>query len=98
MPDVWVIVAAAAGVAVLFGLLRPRQVAMTFADEREDRLTRRLAREVGCPLAAGLPAVRRELRLAPSLSDDTILKRAVYHYRRDAPDEPCPVFRSTKPG
>lgn len=98
MPDVWVIVAAAAGIAALFALLRPRQVVLNFLDEREERLTRRLAREVGCPLAAGLPAVRRELQLAPSLSDDTILKRAVYHYRRDMPDAPCPVFRSSRPG
>jgi hypothetical protein len=73
-------------------------VVLTFADEREERLTRRLAREVGCPLAAGLPAVRRELELAPSLPDDTLVKRAVYHYRREMPDAPCPVFRGSRPG
>jgi hypothetical protein len=98
MPELWMIVGAAAGLVLVFGLTRPRREVAHFDDEREERLTRRMAREVGCSLSAGLPSVRRELKLAPSLPDDTIVKRAIYHYRREMPDAPCPVFRGSRPG
>src|SRR5438067_9436970 len=102
MSEVWVIPAVAVTGIAGFGLYlylwvgRARPVA--FADEREERLTRALSRMVGCDLAAALPWVRREVRIAPGQSDEALLKRAAYHYRQDIPDRPRPVFRDRTPG
>jgi hypothetical protein len=76
---------------------RRRGEPVAFENEREERLTNQLAGLLGCSLAQALPALRRELRLAPSQSDETILKRAEYHYRRNVPDAPCPVWRGGRP-
>jgi hypothetical protein len=96
MPEVWE-VGLVAGVLFVTGLvvwsLRPGAAAVAFADEREERLTRKLAALVGCPLAHALPSVRQEIRIAPDQPDETLLKRAAYHYRRDLPEKTCTVYR-----
>jgi hypothetical protein len=101
MPEVWEL-AAIAGVLLVAVLVvwsrRPGSVAVAFADEREERLTRRLAAIVGCDLAHALPAVRREIGIAPDQSDETLLKRAVYHYRQDLPERTCSVYRGRTRG
>ena len=104
MPEDWmialaVLVGVVAGAGLYLGLGRRGEETGAFADEREERLTRRLAGQLGCPLAAALTAVRRELEIAPTQPDDTILKRAAYHYRQNLPDPgPCRVYRDRAPG
>jgi hypothetical protein len=93
MIDTWMIVGAMIAVVAGFVLLGRRERPMVFASPREEQLTRRLARIVGCPLADALPAVQRELDLAPGQSDDTLIKRAEYHYRQDLPEKSCSVYR-----
>ena len=90
------IVVAAIGICRV--LLRRKPVALAFHDEREERLTRRLAGEVHGSLADVLPSVREELRLGPSQSDETILKRAAYHYRQNLPEKTCSVYRDAAKG
>lgn len=98
------LVLAALGVAglVVTGLVlfarREAAPAVAFADEREERLTRRLAETLRCGLAQALPLVREELRLGPGQSDETLLKRAAYHYRRNLPEKACHVYRDRAPG
>jgi hypothetical protein len=100
MYDAWVpltITMAAIGAAGLYLLTRrPKPVAYT--NPQEERLTHKLARLVGCSLAQALPAVRRELEIAPSQSDETLLKRAAYHYRQELPERSCQVYRDPQPG
>jgi len=100
MSDMWLAVAVAvvAGLAVLRILLVQRTPVVEFADDREERLTHRLAEVVGCTPEEALPAVRRELEIAPGQSDETIIKRAAYHYRRAAPEKTCQVYRDRSPG
>jgi hypothetical protein len=111
MPDVWVSVAVAAAIALALGLTlvarrtrgaggrsRPEPHTPGAADGREERLARRLALLVGCSSAQALPAVRREIEFAPGQTDETLLKRAAYHYRRDLPERSCPVYRDRAPG
>src|SRR5205823_5871873 len=100
MPDPWLsltITAAAFAAAGLYLLTRrPRPV--VYANPREERLTRKLAQVVGCSLAQALPAVRREVDLAPKQSDETLLKRAAYHYRQELPETSGQVYRDKAPG
>lgn len=85
------------GVGAYFILARGEAVA--FNDGREKRLTERLAKRLGCPLAVAVDPVRRELGLAPDQTDDTILKRAEYHYRRNLPEPGlCRGYRDQRPG
>ena len=102
MPDLGTTVGIAAAVVGVAGLgvffFRPRPVPVTFASEREEDLTRKLADRLRCDLAQVLPSVRAELQIAPDQTDDTILKRAEYHYRRNMPDTPCGVWRDRSPG
>jgi hypothetical protein len=100
MPEVWVPLTLIAALAAAGYFLVPRRPApaLTFTDEREERLTREVARVVGCPLTAALPAVRRELGLSPNQSDETLAKRAAYHYRQDLPETTCRTFRDAAPG
>jgi hypothetical protein len=100
MLDVWIGVAVAVVVvlAVARVMLSRQAPVVEFSDAREERLTRRLAQAVGCDLAEALPAVRQELQIAPNQSDDTILKRATYHYQREAPEKTCSVWRDRSPG
>jgi hypothetical protein len=101
MPDVWVIVAAAA-VPLALGLAllarRRKEAPAAFTGGREEGLARRLAREVGCTPGQALPAVRRELGIAPHLPDGVLLKRAAYHYRRELPEKGCRVYRDRATG
>jgi hypothetical protein len=102
MSDVWVVVAGAVLVCLVVArvaLARREPPAVEFADAREERLTRRLAQVVGCSLAEALPAVQQELKIAPGQSDEILLKRAAYHYRREAPEKaPCAVYRDPARG
>lgn len=96
----WIAVAVA--VLVILVLCRisfaRRPAAIDFHDDREERLTRRLAQAVGCSLADAQAAVRREVQIAPDQLDETIIKRARYHYQRSVPERPCGVFRDRAPG
>jgi hypothetical protein len=102
MPEDWMIalaalVGVAAGVWLCLG--RGRHGAIAFENAREARLTRKLAGQLDCPLAVALEAVRRELTIAPQQPDETILKRAEYHYRRNLPEPgTCRVYRDRAPG
>jgi len=101
MTEAWVPLLVAAVGAVLVGLyLRPRRQPEppVFADEREERLARAVARAVGCPPAEALPAVRREIEYSPGQSDETLLKRAAYHFRRNMPEGTCGVWRDRAHG
>jgi hypothetical protein len=100
MSDVWLPLILTTGALAAGGLYllsrRPRSV--VFADQREERLTRQLARVLGCSLEDALPAVRKEIDLAPHQSDETLVKRAAYHYRQELPEKACPVYRDSSPG
>jgi hypothetical protein len=101
VPDDWVFALAAlaviVGVVLCLTFLR-REGEVEFADEREERLTRALADQLRCSLGAALEAVRRELAHAPTQPDDTILKRAAYHYCRNLPEPgTCRTYRD-RPG
>ena len=103
MPEDWMLAAgllvgvvAGAILYLAFGL---GGEAVAFADEREERLTRTLVGQLGCPLAAALDAVRRELNIAQQQPDETILKRAAYHYRQNLPEPgACRVYRDRTRG
>jgi hypothetical protein len=103
MPEDWVLpllacvaLGAAVGVYLGFGLRGP---SVAFENEREELLTLTLARRLRCPLESALAAVRRELRIEPGQSDETILKRAAYHYTRNLPEPGgCSVYRDRAAG
>ncbi|MBP3960742.1 hypothetical protein J8F10_36435 [Gemmata sp. G18] len=102
MPDEWVAVVVMLSVAAALGVVRLAVArggrAVTFANEREEQLTRRLASRIGCSLADALPAVRNEIRHGPNQTDETLLKRAEYHYRQNLPEHaPCRVYRDRAP-
>ena len=85
----------AVGLYLMFG----RGESVAFANEREKRLTHELADRVGCPLGYAHEFIYRELSIAPDESDQTILKRAEYHCRRDLPERaPCRTYRDRTRG
>ena len=100
MSVIWVSAAVGTVGVVAAGLLlrkrKPKPV--VFTDPREERLAKRVANTVGCSLSAALTAVRREMEYSPGQSDDTLVKRAVYHYRQDIPERTCSTFRDASPG
>jgi hypothetical protein len=105
VPDTWAIAAVATALPLALGLYlltrRPNRVTAPPAapgDEREERLAGRLARAVGCTPAQARPAVRREIGLGPTQPDETLLKRAAYHYRQDLPERACGVYRDRAAG
>jgi len=101
MPDIWVMVAAVGVIALSVYLLVPRnqKTEITFANDREERLTHKLAEMLGCSVADALPTVRREIELSPKQTDETLLKWAAYHYRQQQPEKTsCSVFRDRAPG
>lgn len=65
---------------------------------REGDLAVRLAKMVGCAPPRALAAVRHELDLAPTQSDEVILKRAAYHYRNGLPERERPAYRDAVKG
>ncbi|MBI2807244.1 MAG: hypothetical protein HYX68_19855 [Planctomycetes bacterium] len=85
------------GMTAWYFLPRPAQPSL-FENEREERLTRAMARIVGCSLKQALPAVRKELDIAPGQTDDTLIKRAAYHYRQDQPVAECPIYPEKRRG
>ena len=102
---VWLPMALAGTAGALIGmyLFRPRRRPEApppplFADGREERVTRLVARAVGCPVELALPAVRHEIDLAPHQSDDVLVKRAAYHYRQNLPETAGPVYRDRARG
>jgi hypothetical protein len=89
------------GARKLFAVLRRRanlEHPNAPGTDREKRLARRVADVVGCTPAQALPAVQREVRIAPGQPDDTLAKRAAYHYRADLPVPACPVYPDRAPG
>jgi hypothetical protein len=85
----------------LFAVLRRRanlEAPGAPGTDREKQLARRVADVVGCTAAQALPAVQREVRIAPGLPDEKLVKRAAYHYRADLPVPPCPVYPDRAPG
>ena len=100
MLEVWfpaaIVAAAVAAAGLYFVTRRPR--AAVFADPREERLTRKLAITVGCSLEQALPAVRREIEIAPNQTEETLIKRAAYHYRQELSEAACRVYRDTVRG
>ena len=98
MPIIIIIATAVAVVGLCLFLLRRQPIVVTYTDEREERLTRRLASQLHSSLADALPSVREELRIAPDQPDETILKRAAYHYRLNVPEKACSVYRDSAKG
>ncbi len=102
MSDELVVVAVAVGVVAALGVARFAAgrggCAVAFADEREESLTRQLASRIGCSLSDALPAMRHEIKHGPTQSDETLLKRAEYHYRQNLPEKTsCHVYRDRAP-
>jgi len=100
MSDLWLPLAilGAIGLLAMLYLRTRRDEPVVFADQREESLTRQLAHTVGCSLPQALAFVRREFDFAPAQSDDTLLKRAAYHYRQELPEKTCQVYRDRAPG
>ena len=100
MPPAWMplLIAATALAAAGVYLLSQSSKPVRFANPREERLTRKLARVVGCSLDQALPAVQREVKIAPNQSDETLIKRAAYHYQQELPEKVCQVYRDQAPG
>ena len=100
MSEPWIFVGVAAVVAVGLGLavraLRPRStdsVCEFLPEGRDGPLAVRLAEMVGCAPVQALPAVRHELDISPSQTDEVILKRAAYHYRTNLPERSPSIYR-----
>ncbi|MSR55211.1 MAG: hypothetical protein EXS09_18270 [Gemmataceae bacterium] len=100
MYDLWLPLAilGAVGLFALYYFRARHELPLVFANEREESLTRQLAQTVGCSLGQALAFVRNELDHAPSQADDTLLKRAAYHYRQELPEKTCQVYRDRAPG
>lgn len=96
LPVLIVVGIAAVGLYLVSGR-RPAEP-IVFENEREERLTRRLTQMVRCPLAVALQAIRKELHIAPGQADETLLKRAAYHYRQDQPEKVCSIYRDRARG
>ena len=99
MTDAWIplaLLVAGLAVVIVFRILgRPKPV--IFDDAREERLTKQVAQVIRCAPAQALAAVRREVAIAPNESDETILKRAVYHCRQELPEAPGAVYHDPAP-
>lgn len=90
-------VVAVVGAGVFFLTRRPARP-VVFQNEREERLAVAVARTVGCAPGDALSAVRQELDLAPSQSDEVLTKRAVYHYQQAIPERTCSTYRDRTRG
>lgn len=100
MIEAWIplMILAAVGAAAGWYAFGRRATPVAYADEREERLTRAIAREVGCSPGRALPFVRLEIELSPHQPDATLVKRAAYHYRQDLPVLACRTYRDRAPG
>ncbi len=101
MTEFWVAGAVvAAGVGFVLGrraVRKPQPVVEAMTD-REGQLAKRVAARAGCSVADALPAVRHELELAPHQTDDTLVKRATYHYQMNLPERTCTTYRDGAKG
>jgi hypothetical protein len=100
MADPWIITIVAAFAVLALVLVvrtlrstRSNSACSLLPEGREGELAVRLAKMVGCVPMQALAAVRQELDLAPSQSDDVILKRAAYHYRNAIPERRGAIYR-----
>jgi hypothetical protein len=99
MPELWIIagVVIVAGVGLAIRLNRSRPAEPTECEfvpaGRDGDLAVQLAKIVGCTPLLALDAVRHELDLAPTQTDEVILKRAAYHYRNNLPEREQPRYR-----
>jgi len=65
---------------------------------RESHLAKHVANRVRCTVYEALPAVRHELALAPDKDDETLVKRAAYHYQMALPEKACGVYKDSGKG
>jgi hypothetical protein len=95
MTPIWVAagVLTAGVVGVLAWRGRGKSAAEPEMTEREAHLARHVANRVRCTVFEALPSVRNELALAPNADDETLAKRAAYHYQMGLPEKPCGVYR-----
>lgn len=102
MPELWLPIGLAALIAGSFLVwrlaLRRTNSAMPVPDTREHRLSQQLARVLNCRVRDVLASVRYELNHSPQAADETILKRARYHYQQNLPERTCNVWQDRKAG
>lgn len=103
MATIWVVSAAVATAVIGFALGRrasakARPQPPLFESEREEQLARRVAARAKAGVSAVLPAIRHEIALAPNQTDDTLVKRALYHYQMSRPERDCGGYRDTVRG
>ena len=102
MTAIWVSVAV---VTAVIGFALGRRVAakgrpkpLAFESEREEQLARRVAARAKAGVGDVLPSIRHEIALAPNQTDDTLVKRAIYHYQMSRPERECGGYRDTVRG
>lgn len=102
MNELWLAVGLGVVAVAVIGLTlrkrKPTTVRTLKVDSREDRLSRALAKTVGCTPREALPSIQLELDLGASHPDETILKRAKYHYQQNLPETICNTFRDRAVG
>ncbi|CAN5454104.1 hypothetical protein BH11PLA2_BH11PLA2_31820 [soil metagenome] len=105
MNELWLPLGIAITAAVIGGLFLRNRKPSDQADppivklnEREVRLSRQLAKTVGCTPSEALPSIQLELELGENHPDETILKRAKYHYQRSLPEKICNTYRDRSVG
>ena len=100
MTPIWVAagVLAAGVVGVLAWRRRGKSTVEPEMTEREAHLAKHVANRVRCTVYAALPAVRHELGLDPNKDDETIVKRASYHYQMALPEKACGVYKDSGKG
>ena len=101
MTPVWIAAAVvAAGVGFVLGrrAVRSAPVVEPEMTEREAHLAKHVAQRARCTVFAALPAVRHELALAPDKDDETLAKRATYHYQMALPEKDCTTYRDSVKG
>jgi len=100
MTPVWVAAAVvAAGVGFVLGRRAVRGAAVEeVMTEREAHLAKHVALRARCTVSEALSAVRHELALAPDQSDETLAKRATYHYQMALPEKSCGTYKDRAKG
>jgi hypothetical protein len=102
MLNAYVVAGIVAAVLLALGLSRligrRREELVSFANDREEQLTLRLATMLRCSPVQALPWLRKELEFASDQTDENLLKRAAYHFRRDQPETTCSMWRDRSPG
>lgn len=103
MTAIWISAAVATAVVIGFALGRrasakARPQPPLFESEREEQLARRVAARAKAGVSDVLPSIRHEIALAPNQTDDTLVKRALYHYQMSLPERDCGGYRDTVRG